>query len=95
METHSATIIFRLDPDLKRDFERIAAELDSTPSQILRRHVKDIVEDYHRRNAQQGLFPAAGEAKAKPPRQPPVKKEKPAKSTGSRFLDGFIKKATK
>lgn len=93
MEAKDAAIIFRIDESIKKQFDRICEEMDITPSQILRRHVKDIVEDYNRKNAQQGLFPATGGDKTQAPIATPKKKEKPRKSTAKGLVGGMFKKA--
>lgn len=51
-----AKIMFRIDDDLKKEFERITAELDITPSQLLRRHVKEFVTAHLAKTAQADLF---------------------------------------
>lgn len=93
METKTATIVFRIDEDIKKQFDRIAIELDITPSQMLRHYVKDIVEDYNSKHAQQPLFHVASNVKTPKPIAPPKKKEKAAKSTAKGLVGNLFKKA--
>lgn len=75
MEPRDATIVFRIEESIKKEFDRIAAELDITPSQLLRRHVKDLIEDYNRRNSQKTLFETKEPPKPKKPPQQPLNRE--------------------
>ena len=68
----TTSMIFRIEPELKRAFERTAADLDLTASQLLRRLVKNAVENHAAKHAQRVLdLPPA------PPPTPAPKK--PAK----------------
>lgn len=72
MAEETAIITLRIDPMLKKAFERVAKELDLTPSQILRQHVRVLVEQHAAANAQGAL-----ELAPIPTPQPTIKK--PAK----------------
>lgn len=72
MEERTALITLRIEPSTKAAFERMAREIDQTPSQLLRNAVRDMLNQYARQHAQRDLDLAP-----KPPPQPAPKK--PAK----------------
>lgn len=47
---------FRVDEDLKKAFEKIAERADLTSSQMLRHFMRDVVDDYMKKNAQGSLL---------------------------------------
>lgn len=55
MPDTSTSMIFRIEPELKRAFERTAADLDLTASQLLRRLVRNAVENHAQKHAQRTL----------------------------------------
>lgn len=55
MEENNATIIFRVDADLKKAFELACKRMDKTASQILRAVVRDVVSMDLKKNGQQSL----------------------------------------
>jgi antitoxin component of RelBE/YafQ-DinJ toxin-antitoxin module len=61
-----AKIMFRIDEDLKREFEQMTTEMDITPSQLLRRHVRELVAEYQKKNSQ--LATIARPKEKKPPK---------------------------
>lgn len=48
---------FRVDEELKKGFDMVAANLDLTASQMLRAYMRETVADYMKNNAQQSLIP--------------------------------------
>lgn len=68
MENQTASIVFRLDANLKKEFDRIARAIDITPSQLLRAYVRDLVADHNRKNGQKDLLKDG--APTKPEKQP-------------------------
>ena len=64
MENQTASIVFRLDANLKREFDRIAREIDITPSQLLRAYVRDLVADHNKKHGQKDLFKDGAPPKA-------------------------------
>lgn len=72
MEDRTALIALRIEPSIKTAFERMAKEIDRTPSQLLRDAIRDMLHQYTRKHAQRDL-----ELTPKPPPQPATKK--PAK----------------
>lgn len=55
MDDKTALISLRIDPLLKTAFERVAKDLDLTPSQILRQHIRRLVEQHAAAHAQGAL----------------------------------------
>ena len=55
MEERTATITLRIEPYLKTAFERLANDLDQTTLQLLRRHIRHMVEQHAKANAQPEL----------------------------------------
>lgn len=55
MEENNATIIFRVDSDLKKAFELACKRMDKTVSQLLRAVVRDVVSMDLQKNGQQNL----------------------------------------
>lgn len=51
----TTTMIFRIDPDLKRAFEDAAKQMDRNASQLLRDYIRAFVQQHMARNAQQRL----------------------------------------
>lgn len=47
---------FRVDEDLKKAFEKVAEKADLTSSQMLRHFMRDVVDDYMKKNAQGSLL---------------------------------------
>jgi hypothetical protein len=72
MEERTALLNVRIEPTVKAAFERMAKEIDRTPSQLLRDAVRDMLHQYARKHAQRDL-----DLTPKPPPQPAPKK--PAK----------------
>ena len=72
MTSPTTPIVFKIDPDLKAAFERIAAERDLTVSQMLRAYIREEVESEAKSNKQTDLFKPAPAPKA------PKKGKKPA-----------------
>jgi hypothetical protein len=70
MADTTTSMIFRIEPELKKAFERTAADLDLTASQLLRRLVRDTVEHHAQKHAQRvlNLTPASPPAPA--PKKP-------------------------
>lgn len=54
-EKTTTTMIFRIEPDLKKAFDQLAADLDLTSSQMMRRMIRNAVEQHMKANAQQSL----------------------------------------
>jgi hypothetical protein len=74
MKEEKTSMIFRIDPDLKKAFERVAENMDMTASQLLRGFVRDTVAQNAAKNAQSDLF--------KPPAAPkPVSQVQTSKKT--------------
>lgn len=44
METKTARLTLLIDPAKKRRFEQICAELDVTPSQVIRKFIRETIE---------------------------------------------------
>lgn len=55
MEDRTAIITLRIEPSLKSAFERLTAELDRTPSQMLRGFIRNAVEQHAAANSQKSL----------------------------------------
>jgi hypothetical protein len=51
----TTTMVFRIEPDLKRAFDQTAADLDLTSSQLLRKMIRNAVEQHMKANAQRSL----------------------------------------
>lgn len=66
--SEQATMIFRIDADLKRAFDMAAKDLDRTASQMLRDYVRAVVAEHAKTHAQRTL-------ELSPP--PIIKKETP------------------
>ena len=66
MEENSATIIFRVDADLKKGFELACKRMDTTASQLLRAFVRDMVAQDLQKNSQRTLDLAPRKAAEKP-----------------------------
>lgn len=64
----TTSMIFRIDPDLKKAFETAAKEMDRNASQLLRDYVRAYVQQHMARNAQKTLaLPMP-----RPPETPPT-----------------------
>lgn len=72
MESKQVTMNFRVDGDLKTAFERVAADMDQTASQMLRAYMRHAVTEHARKHAQKDLFPAPGATKAAAEVKPPA-----------------------
>ena len=72
MADKESLISFRVDQPMKTAFERVATELDLTPSQMLRQYIRRVVAQHAEANAQGAL-----ELEPIPTHQPTIKK--PAK----------------
>lgn len=72
MEERTAVITLRIEPSLKAAFERMAKEVDQTPSQMMRGYIRHVVTEYARTHAQSNL-----DLTPSPPPSQPAKK--PAK----------------
>lgn len=46
MESKTARLTVLIDPDKKQAFERLCAEQDQTPSQVVRQLIRDYLEQY-------------------------------------------------
>lgn len=69
----TTTMIFRIEPHLKKAFEQSAKERDLTASQLLRAFIRHEVEKYRQRHAQ-------GALDLSPTPRPQPSEEKPAKA---------------
>lgn len=78
----TTTMIFRIEPDLKRAFDETAADLDLTSSQLLRKMVRNAVEQHMKANAQRTLalapIPTPQTAPKKPAKGQKMASMKPA-----------------
>jgi hypothetical protein len=69
MELKTARLTVLIDPTRKREFERVCHENDMTPSQVMRRLIRDFLEQ-NGRGAEPARQPASrGRAPADPPRR--------------------------
>jgi len=69
MDSKQATMIFRLDEDLKTSFENIAKDLDLSASQLMRQMMRGAVDQHRRQTAQQTLKlaePTPAQSKTQP-----------------------------
>lgn len=55
MADTTTSMIFRIEPELKKAFERTATDLDLTASQLLRRLVRNAVENHAQKHTQRTL----------------------------------------
>lgn len=71
-------MIFRLEPELKAAFEKMSTDLDLTASQLMRRLMRNAVQQHTKESAQQRL-PLAPRMPAEPPERkaetPPAPKK--------------------
>ena len=78
----TTTMIFRIEPDLKRAFDQTAADLDLTSSQLLRKMIRNAVEQHMKANAQRTLalapIPIPQPAPKKPAKGQKMASMKPA-----------------
>jgi hypothetical protein len=78
----TTTMIFRVDPDLKKAFEQTAKDLDLTASQLLRKMIRNAVEQHMKANAQRTLalapIPTPQPAPTKPAKGQKMASMKPA-----------------
>lgn len=51
-------ITFRVDEDVKKQFDAVCAELDTTPSQVFRQAMKQYIERYGMAAAQRDMLRA-------------------------------------
>ena len=58
-------INFRVDEDLKNAFELVAKNNDLTSSQMLRAFMREVVDEYMKKNAQQSLLKPNNTTKTK------------------------------
>lgn len=56
MENKQETMIFRIDADLKKAFTEMCREMDSTPSQLMRKMIKGAVTNWMKENSQGTLM---------------------------------------
>ena len=88
MAEQEAKIIFRIDGDLKRAFEVLAAEKDQTTSQMLRAYIRYEVEK-HLTKSQGDLFKTQSTPATKEPKKTPQSaKTKPTEGKKA-LLDMF------
>lgn len=71
MNDKQETMIFRVDADLKKLFAEMCREMDSTPSQLMRKMIKGAVTSWMKENSQ-GTLMLYGD----PPKTPMAKPEK-------------------
>lgn len=81
MQQAKTSMIFRIDPDLKKAFEKVATERDLTASQMLRRFVRETVgiTTNEQKEAPEPLKPS-GHSK------PSAKQKKPAKNAANAIM---------
>lgn len=70
MPDDKTTIIFRIEKELKTEFEQIAQATERTVSQYLRAFIKDTIQKHRQRNAQEQA-----------PTQPQAAQHTPASNT--------------
>lgn len=81
MEEGSSLITFRIEKDLKNAIEMVAKDLDLTVSQMLRQHIRYVVEKHAKENAQKPLFKPVEPTKPKTePKASPKAKKPPMES---------------
>jgi hypothetical protein len=67
-EQRTARLTILVDPDKKAVFERLCAQEDVTPSQVIRRLIRDFIEQRLGRPWQPGERPEASPAKGAMPK---------------------------
>lgn len=70
MEDRSAVITVRIEPSLKTAFERMCAELDRTPSQMLRGFIRQAAQQHASATAQGALDLDPTPTPQAPPKKP-------------------------
>jgi hypothetical protein len=76
MEESTVSVVFRIDQDLKKAFERVAKDKDQTVSQMLRAYIRYAVESHAEKTAQKDLFRPSETPKAPKAPKTPAKPEK-------------------
>lgn len=79
MSDTKTSMIFRIEPDLKKAFERVAEDKDLTASQLLRSFVRETVTQHASRTAQKDLFKPEPTQKASEPSKPSTQSKPSAK----------------
>lgn len=91
MAEETTTMVFRIEKDLKTAFERAAKDLDITPSQLIRHHIKRFVEGHMKENAQKDLLKPSEAVKPFTKAVPSPKRQK-SLPEGKNGLLGIFKK---
>lgn len=78
MSDNQTSMIFRIDADLKKAFERVAKDNDQTASQMLRAYVRHVVEKHAATHTQGNLLTPKA-ADVTPPVAPAPGQSQPAK----------------
>lgn len=79
MDDAKTSMIFRIEPELKKAFERVAREKDLTASQLLRSFVRETISQHASRTAQKDLFKPEPTQKASEPTKPSAQPKPSAK----------------
>lgn len=83
MELKTARLTLLVDPAKKRAFERLCAQQDLTPSQVVRQLIRDYLAQHGASFVPSGA--AAPPGRAEPPARPAGRTQKPrARRTGSK-----------
>lgn len=83
MKAEQSTIIFRIESDLKKAFETIAAESERTVSQYLRAFIKDQIAKHAHRNAT--IAPESIKSATTPPDTSKTPKTQPRPKKGQKL----------
>ena len=82
MELKTARLTLLVDPAKKRAFERLCAQQDLTPSQVVRQLIRDYLAQHGASYVPSGAAPPG---RAEPPARPAGRTQKPrARRTGSK-----------
>ena len=92
MEEAKTSMIFRIEPHLKKAFEKVAADHDLTASQMLRSFVRNSVEEHGRRNAQSDIFSPSSPLKPSTKVEVSTKKKKSPIESREGLLGMFKRK---
>lgn len=81
MAEETVPLVIRIDKDLKKAFELVAEDQDLTVSQMIRHHIRYVVEKHAKENAQKPLFKPVEPPKPKTePKVSPKAKKPPMES---------------
>lgn len=80
MELKTARLTILIDPGKKQAFETLCRDQDMTPSQVVRRLIREYMQD----NGEAAVPPPRAAARTSPARKSPARKTAPAKAPAAR-----------